>query len=110
MRRKTRPDSNQPEIVEALLRCGCEVEDMTRVGGGFTDLVVYRRATDRLVLMEIKTASGKVRKSQEDFAKRFPVVVVRTVAEALEAVGIKCDEASGVGIDCDNQLGLEFTH
>jgi hypothetical protein len=82
-------DANAPAIALALRRCGASVLDLHAVGGGCPDLLVgYRGAS---WLMEVKTATGAVRPSQAAFARDWrgaPVVVVRSAAEALAAIGI----------------------
>ena len=83
-------DSNQKEIVRALKEIGCSVTDLSMVGSGCPDLCVGRNR--QTFLLEIKTATGKVKPNQVNFAtewKGHPVVVVRSVNEALKAVGVK---------------------
>lgn len=82
-------DENHAPITRALERAGCYVIDLARVGGGVPDILVYRRATGLLRLIEIKTAKGRLRKSQEEFAQKCPRWVARTVREAFEAMGIE---------------------
>ena len=88
-----RTDSNQAAIVEALRGVGCIVQDLSRVGKGCPDLLCSYvdprtgRATN--LLIEVKTATGKLEKNQVIWHAlwRGSVVVVRTVDEALQAVG-----------------------
>ena len=54
--RAARIDANQPEIVQALERVGCQVLHLHRVGGGCPDLLVKTRG-GRLLLLEIKDGS-----------------------------------------------------
>lgn len=86
MRRAARLDANHNEIADAFRRLGFEVFDASRVGGGFPDLVCYHRATDRLMLVEVKTPKGGLKTTQEKFSARFPVKVVRSVDDAIEAL------------------------
>lgn len=82
-------DRNQPEIVEALERAGASVVDLTDLGKGVPDLLVGREG--HTVLMEVKGEKAKLRPSQEAFLREWrgaPVTVVRSVDEALCAVGI----------------------
>jgi Holliday junction resolvase len=85
-------DANQAGIITALRRCGASVVDLHAVGAGCPDLLVgFHGAT---WLLEVKTAKGLVRESQAAFARDWrgaPVIVVRTVAEALAAIGIQID-------------------
>ena len=87
--RHGRKDANHSEIVEALERVGCGVVDMSPLGKGVPDLLVSvkNRYGRHLVLMEIKTAAGKVRKSQLAFeAEGWEVFLVRSVEDALRVV------------------------
>lgn len=86
-----RTDSTHQAIVKALRKVGCKVKDTSRVGQGFPDLVV--RASNRLeriLLMEVKDPKGKLTPDQEQFLAEWPeTVIVRSVSEALKAVGVK---------------------
>ena len=55
MRRTTRTDANQAEIVRAFKALGCLVHDTSALGGGFPDLVVL--AYGRPWLVEVKDGS-----------------------------------------------------
>ena len=85
--RKT--DANQGDIVDALRKIGCTVEDMSRVGKGVPDLLVgFRGAT---YLLEVKNVHGrnKLEASQIEWRgawKGKPVAVVRDEQEAILAV------------------------
>lgn len=93
MRFAARTDSTHKAIVTALRRVGCKVADTARVGQGFPDLVVrvpQWGPACSLILMEVKTARGKLNAEQERFIEDWPeVVVVRSVDEALAAVGVR---------------------
>lgn len=92
---RRRPDRNQKPIADALKAVGMKVADTSGVGGGFADLTVLR--PDRtVVLLEVKTATGKLEKSQKEAHESWPVVVVRTPEEALAAVGIGNEERKAV--------------
>lgn len=86
-------DSNQRLIVAALRKAGCSVELLHRVGGGVPDLLVGRNGSRdrRNYLLEVKAPTGKLNEEQEDWhaAWRGQVCTVRSVPEALEAVGAK---------------------
>lgn len=86
MRRAARLDANHGEIKEAFAKLGFEVFDASRVGGGFPDLVVFHRATQRLMLVEVKTPTGRHKTTQERFREKFPVLVARTVEDAIAVV------------------------
>lgn len=82
-----RTDSNQSAIVSALRTVGASVESLADVGAGVPDLLVGFRGQNHL--MEVKTAKGKLTGDQELWHKtwRGQKVVVRTVDEALAAIG-----------------------
>lgn len=94
MRRIAKVDTNQAEIVAAMRRVGYSVCDLSRVGGGVPDLLIagVDRTTGRSVnlLMECKTATGNLNALQRAWHAewRGPLVVVRSVDEALKAVGV----------------------
>lgn len=82
-------DSNQKEIVKALRQAGCSVADLSVVGNGCPDILVgYKRQN---YLMEIKTKTGKINPLQSEFSvlwRGYPVIIVRSAKEALQAIGI----------------------
>lgn len=95
-------DRNHVPIVRALEAAGCVVVDLSSVGGGCPDLLVYRRATGLLRLVEIKNPETTLRKDgtpyasqketvrrQAEFARRVPVWRALTVEEALGVMGIE---------------------
>lgn len=94
MRFRAKVDSNHHEIVAALRKAGRRVLDLSGVGNGCPDILVL--VGDRLILMEIKipkgprggTSQSKLTSDQVSFAYQWPVVIVRSVAEALAATGI----------------------
>lgn len=90
--RRGKRDGTHAPIVRALRAAGRSVLELHRVGGGCPDLLVgWGRA--RMVLLEVKDPAGRdrIEPSQERFAREWrgtPVVVVRSVSEALAATGI----------------------
>lgn len=94
MRFRAKTDANHAEIVSALRAAGRRVLDLSRVGSGCPDILVS--VGGRLILMEIKIPLGprggasksKLTPDQEAFRRQWPVVVVRSVAEALLATGV----------------------
>lgn len=85
MRRAARSDLNQDEIELALERVGAEVASLAGLGNGKPDILVcFRR---RLYLLEVKSRKGKLTKAQVVFHLRWPVTIVRSVDEALRAIG-----------------------
>lgn len=89
MRRAAKVDSNHREVVAALRAAGCEVLDLSRVGGGCPDLLVYRTARGLLRLLEVKVAKGRLTELQQTKFMRLPVWVVRSPAEALAAMEVE---------------------
>lgn len=87
MRRDSRSDPNQPEIVRALRDVGASVIHLHMVGRGCPDILVGFRGCN--TLMEIKTEKGKLNKRQREFFTSWfgKCFVVRTVDEALELIG-----------------------
>ncbi len=94
MRRAAAVDRNQPEIVQALRQLGCTVCPLHTVGGGVPDLLVGWQG--ETFLLEVKDGSKPPSKQAltvhqipwHDQWRGKPVAVVRTVKEALEAIGI----------------------
>jgi hypothetical protein len=83
-RRNPRRDANEAPIVQALKRVGASVARISDVG--MPDLVIWHR--DRITLMEIKMPRGRATLAQERrTAEGWPVVTVRSVDEALRAIG-----------------------
>ena len=94
-----RADDNQPRIVDCLRRCRCRVEVLSRLGRGVPDLLV---GTPRglLILVEVKDGDKAPSKraltpDQERWHaewRRYPLFVVSSVAEALDAIEHECTE------------------
>ena len=88
-RRAARLDANHAEIVKALEAAGALVEDMSGAANGFPDLVIYHRR--RYILIEVKDSSKppsarRLTPAQVRFHSKFPVTVVTSIDEALEAI------------------------
>ena len=95
-----RTDSTHAAIVKALRKAGCQVKDTSRVGQGFPDLIVRvgrfqnvsepsQRPWGKYLLMEVKSPRGTLTADQRKFLAAWPeTVIVRSVDEALKAVGI----------------------
>ena len=94
MRRAAKIDRNQPEIVAALERVGCQVLHLHLVGGGCPDLLVKTRG-GRLLLLEIKDGDkppserGLNIKQKRFHSEWEPCCrVVESVDDALRAVAL----------------------
>ena len=83
-----RTDSNHAEICRALRKAGCSIVDLSAVGRGCPDIAVGRMG--KTFMLEIKSERGKLNKRQYRFADewRGHLAVVRSVDEALMAVGL----------------------
>jgi hypothetical protein len=90
--RRGRADDNQVQIVSALRDLGARVTVLTAVGGGCPDLLVGWRG--KTYLLEVKNLSGRgsiLTPHQEIWHAAWnggPLAVVRSVPEALSAIGI----------------------
>ena len=89
-----RTDGNQADIVNALRQIGASVATCHAVGQGFPDICVGWQG--HTYLLEIKDPSKPVRDqrltpSQVKFhaSWRGHVAIVKTVREALEAIGVQ---------------------
>lgn len=85
--RAARVDACQPEIVEALRKCGCNVLSLAAVGKGCPDLLCEFRG--RLYLLEVKDPKhGKLTPAQVAFLVDWgSVEIVRSAEQALRIVG-----------------------
>lgn len=86
-------DANHPEIVAALKKIGCHVLELSAVGGGVPDLVVWRRDGVTALLVEIKNpvAKGKLNKLQETWHAAWTgakPLVIESVDQALSVFGV----------------------
>ena len=94
MRRRARVDGNQAEIVKALRQIGASVATCHAVGQGFPDICVgYNGDTFLLEIKDPTKPKGdqKLTPSQVEWHQswRGHVAVVKTVKEALEAIGVE---------------------
>ena len=82
-----RIDENQPTIVEALEAVGASVQ--TLGGKGVPDLLVGFDGKN--YLLEVKPSKKSLNDDQEQWHSKWvgQVVVVRTVAEAFNAIGLE---------------------
>ena len=82
-----RTDANHAEVIGWFEQLGCIVTDTSQVGGGFPDIVCG--LIGRTLLVEIKTADGKLLPSQKTFNAKWrgeQPVVVRTQIDCIELV------------------------
>ena len=87
MRRASRLDNNHGEIVRAAEQAFCTVLDLSRVGAGCPDILLGRKGKrgPENILVEIKTADGKLTPEQIRFHRewRGQKAIVRSVDELL---------------------------
>ncbi len=87
----TRRDGNEGEIMRALGKVGARY----LILDAFDLLVLFRGQT---FMLEVKTRKGALTDSQRDLlAAGWPLLVVRSVDEALEAIG--CCQGNGASRD-----------
>lgn len=87
--RACKVDSNHAEIVAALRAHGCKVTDLSGVGKGVPDVLVWIPAWSRWVMLEIKSPGGKLNERQAKWHAEYTgamVFVVTSVEEAIAAV------------------------
>lgn len=91
--RTHRTDTTQASIVAALRQVGCGIVPIASLVPGVPDLLVARLTPDGplTLLIEVKGPHTPTTPAQVAFRETWPgvVVVVRTVQEALAAVGIE---------------------
>ena len=93
MKKYGRTDDNQTSIVRSLRKAGCSVLSLAEIGGGCPDLLVFRRSTGLLYMLEVKDgdkfpSQRKLTPHQVKFHQDWPAHVVNNIDEALEAVGL----------------------
>jgi len=91
MRRASRTDANQAEIVKTLRAYGCSVLDLSAVGKGCPDLLIGYQGRNVLVELKLPTRASRLNAVQRRWhmAWNGQVAVVRCVGAALDALGIK---------------------
>lgn len=87
-RRAAKVDANQAEIVRGLRAFGASVQSLAPMGEGVPDLLCGKNG--QTYLLEVKTAAGKLTADETQWIDgwRGQVAVVRTLDEALAAIGI----------------------
>ncbi len=83
MRKIAKIDANHKEIVSEFRRHGCTVLSLAALGRGVPDLLVAA-PEGATILVEIKSAKGKLTPQQQEFRKFWPgpFSVIRDVAGA----------------------------
>lgn len=84
-RRAAKRDTNEPEIIQALLAIGATVQALSETGT--PDLLVGFRGHNFLI--EVKTRSGKLTDAQKNWHQDWngQKAIARTSQEALEIIG-----------------------
>ena len=82
-------DANQSAIVAALREVRCGVLSLASLGGGVPDTLVWSPYTRSYAVHEVKGLDGELTDDQERWHAAWPgpILIVRTVDEALRAVG-----------------------
>lgn len=93
MRRASKADANQSEIVDALRRAGASVQPLHAVGSGCPDILVGFRGVNLMVEIKDGNKPPSARRLTPDQvvwhdAWRGQVIVVKSVDEALTAIGV----------------------
>lgn len=85
VRHAVKLDQNHAPIVAALRKVGAEVIELARYGLSPDVLCLFR---GRMILLEIKVPGGSLEESQRKLLDAgWPLVVVRSIDEALDAIG-----------------------
>lgn len=93
MRRRARVDTNHAAVVQALRAAGWCVQDTSRLGGGFPDLVIAKGGRVELVEVKDGAKSPSARLLSEAEVKVFNEllragVTVRVVESVEQAVNL----------------------
>lgn len=94
MRRRSRVDANQLDIVQALRKCGARILHLHMIGKGCPDVLV-KHPSGRLYLCEIKNGARKwkLEPDQIEFHALWgPIVVLDSVETAI--IWINAQEAT----------------
>lgn len=92
MRQAARVDDCQPEIVEALRKCGILVIIISGVGRGVPDLLWYNRYTRQMGLIDCKGEHGRLTPKQKELWALWPVEIAKTIEQALRITGVEVRE------------------
>jgi Holliday junction resolvase len=92
VRRAAKVDANHRQVAQTLRRAGCNVLSLAALAGGAPDLLCHRAGN--LYLVEVKNGDlsrsrRKLTELQVRFHQNWPVAVVTSEMEALEAVGLR---------------------
>ena len=91
MRRASRTDANQREIVKALREFGCTIVDLSAVGRGCPDILVGFQGRNVLLELKLPGKASRLNAVQRRWHNEWQgqAGVVRCVGAALDALGIK---------------------
>lgn len=84
MRVAARTDANQHTIVAALRRCGCSVQDLSRVGRGVPDLLCGYHGQNYLIEIKIHKEKHTLIQKEWHASWRGQVVTLRSIEEAVQ--------------------------
>lgn len=98
-----RTDTNDAEIVAALKKLGAEIVDLSQVGRGIPDKLVWYKQRFHLVEIKYKGRFGwKRTEAQKKFLKQYsmPVVTIDSIDSAIMwARNVAREAFPGVDID-----------
>ncbi len=83
-----RRDANEPEIVEALEKCGYVVHRIGNPG----DLLIWNHATRHWSCLEVKVPGGRMTPKQKEYRQDHPdidIPLVETPEQAVREVFIR---------------------
>jgi hypothetical protein len=86
LRRASKIDRNQPEIVEGLRAMGCVVQSLGQVGDGCPDLLVSFRGSN--VLLEVKMPGERLNAMQTQWHRAWTGTahVVWSLSDAIQVM------------------------
>lgn len=80
---RARRDASEPEVIDALERCGELVFKLAQKG--LPDLLTVNVHTKRISLVEVKTKKGKLRETQSGWEEDgLPVSILRSAEEVWQ--------------------------
>lgn len=93
MRQRAKVDRNHGAIRDSLRELGFKVEDTSKVGRDFPDLIIFGLdhilEMHRVLLVEVKYGKGKLSAGQQEFAEnwRGAVITAYSLVDVLAAFG-----------------------
>jgi len=99
---KYKTDGNQGQIVAALKAAGYIVDDLSRHGRGFPDLLVWTKTTPAIAIpLEIKMPGQKLSKREEQWFAEHPDCLKSVVSTAEHALNYMAHADSSIRVRYD---------